>query len=247
MYNLMQVLTNNQYIDSINSVIIFDETQSLPKVYGHLRLFTRILNSYVILSGSYLGMHAFKPGFIPAGDIHNIHMTGFTFKEFLRITGYDYYIDVINENLKLMQCFSYEDHTKLFDIFNIYMKTGGYPSVILDYVNDFNDDILSSDLNDLINLFCDESMEYLENIDDKIILKDVLYHIPKAILKRENVTSKVSKVTELINETDKLHNKITSRDVRNIISWLIETHMFTQSYRCADLEFNFFLVKVGYI
>ena len=90
-------------------------------------------------------------------------------------------------------------------------------------------------------------MEYLENIDDKIILKDVLYHIPKAILKRENVTSKVSKVTELINETDKLHNKITSRDVRNIISWLIETHMFTQSYRCADLEFNFFLVKVGYI
>lgn len=240
MYNLMQILTNGNFIDDINSVIIFDEVQSVPEVYSHLRNFTRILKSYIILTGSYLGMHAFKPDFIPVGDIRHIYMTGFTFKEFLRITGYEYYIDKINENIKLCTSFTYEEHNELFGIFNTYIKIGGYPSVVLDYIDDFNDDTLFFDLEDLVNLFCDESMKYLENVDDKIILKDVLYHIPKVILKRENITSKVSKVTELINETDKLHNKITSKDVRNIISWLIETHMFTQSYRCADLEFNFF-------
>ena len=61
-------------------------------------------------------------------------------------------------------------------------------------------------------------------------------NIPKVILTREHITTKVSKVTELIKGIDKTHNKIDNKVVRSMIGWLLEAHMITQSYRCSDLN-----------
>ena len=73
---LISMWSELEFIDSENSVIIFDEVQSAPEVYGNLRLFTRGLKSNVILTGSYLAYLAVDSVFIPAGDTYDVYMTG---------------------------------------------------------------------------------------------------------------------------------------------------------------------------
>ena len=238
MHNIMQSITNNQFIDDDYSVIIFDEIQNLPKIYGHLRLFTRILKSQVIITGSYLGMLVHQAGFVPIGDTYSVYMTGLTFKEFLRVTGNNHLVDIIKSNLSTLMPFSYDEHQQLLDLFHLYLKTGGYPNVVINYLKNFDNNILSQLLDNIVDRFCNESMEYLEDVNDKAALKNVLYYIPRVILTRENITTKVSAATKLINKMDKNHNKIDTKTIRNVIIWLREAHMFTQTGRSISFEFD---------
>jgi len=237
-YNLMQILTNNQFIDDSYTVIIFDEIQSVPLVYRCLRLFTRELKSQVIITGSYLGFIAEEANAVPVGDTYSVYMTGLTFKEFLQVMEYDYYIDIIKSNLLNLTPFTYDVHNELLKLFNIYMIIGGYPRVVLSYLKDFNDEQMSVTIAGIVDRFVTESIKYLKDIDDKAVLSDVLYYIPRIILKRENITTKVSKVTELANKLDKNHNKIDTKIVKNVITWLRDAHMFTQTGRSLSFEFD---------
>ena len=237
-YELMQVLTNNQFVDDKDNVIIFDEIQVVPVIYRCLRLFTRELKSQVIITGSYLGMIVHHAKFVPMGDLFSVYMTGFTFKEFLRIIGKNSYIDIIKNNLSNLISFSRDVHNELLELFNEYMDIGGYPTILSNYLEGFSDNLLSLMFDEIADRFCDESLEYLENINEKASLNDVLYHIPRFLLTRESVATKVSKVTELINKLDKNHNKIDTKTVKNVITWLRDAHMFTQSGRCASFEFD---------
>lgn len=118
------------------------------------------------------------------------------------------------------------------------MDIGSYPTILSNYLEGFSDNLLSLMFDEIADRFCDESLEYLENINEKASLNDILYHIPHFLLTRESVATKVSKVTELINKLDKNHNKIDTKAVKNIITWLRDAHMFTQSGRCASFEFD---------
>jgi len=233
---LISIWSESEFIDSENSVIIFDEIQSAPEVYGNLRLFTRGLKSNVILTGSYLAYLAVDSVFIPAGDTYDVYMTGLTFKEFLKASNYSFLIEIIETNLASLLPFSYDIHEQLLKLFSVYLSYGGYPEIISSYLNDTNRRVLSQILNSNIDRFCDESIAYVKDIDEKLLLRDVMCNIPKVILTREHITTKVSKVTELIKGVDKTHNRIDNKVVRSMIGWLLEAHMITQSYRCSDLN-----------
>lgn len=72
-YELIQVLTNNQFVDDKDNVIIFDEIQVVPVIYRCLRLFTRELQVQVIIAGSYLSMIVHYAKFVPMGDLFSIY------------------------------------------------------------------------------------------------------------------------------------------------------------------------------
>ena len=245
--DLISLWTNSRFIDSPDSVIIFDEVQAASEVYGQLRLFTRELKANVIITGSYLGHIARDSTFIPAGDTFDVYMTGFQFSEFLKASGYDFLIDIIETNLASQLPFSNEIHKQLLNLFSAYLSYGGYPEVVLNYLHGAEQEELVQILDNNIERFCEESMLYIKNTEDKIFLKNVIYNIPKLILTREEITTKVSKVTELINGIDRSHNKVDSKAVRMIIGWLLEAHMITQSYRCYDFSSASPLVGEGRI
>ena len=127
---LISMWSELEFIDSENSVIIFDEVQSAPEVYGNLRLFTRGLKSNVILTGSYLAYLAVDSVFIPAGDTYDVYMTGLTFKEFLKASNYSFLIEIIETNLASLLPFSYDTHEQLLKLFSVYVYYGGYPEVV---------------------------------------------------------------------------------------------------------------------
>ena len=155
--------------------------------------------------------------FIPAGDTFDVYMTGFQFSEFLKASGYDFLIDIIETNLVSQLPFSNEIHKQLLNLFSAYLSYGGYPEVVLNYLHGAEQEELVQILDNNIERFCEESMLYIKNTEDKIFLKNVIYNIPKLILTREEITTKVSKVTELMNGIDRSDNKVDSKAVRMII------------------------------
>ena len=60
------------FVDDKETIIIIDEIQESAEVYNQIRTLAREFQSYVIVTGSYLGRLINPEFFLPAGDLDHM-------------------------------------------------------------------------------------------------------------------------------------------------------------------------------
>ncbi len=129
----------NKKINPNNTLIFFDEIQDCPRARLSFKNFEKDGRYNVIGSGSYLGINGYVIGDTtpaPTGYDDVYHMKTMDFEEFLWALGYDN-----NQIDKLIEYFNKKEeipenvHNIYKDIFLKYACIGGFPKVVLEYIN----------------------------------------------------------------------------------------------------------------
>lgn len=167
------------FIDNEETIIIIDEIQESNEVYNLIRQFTRYLKSNVVVTGSYLGKTLSNEFWTPTGDIYNLTITTLSFEEFALVAGTEI------TNIDLYGNSEKESYQKLQSLFKIYTTIGGYPAVVKEYIATHSIDKSVLILENIIELFCNESKRYFTDILDISIFNDIFCSITRILLKEK--------------------------------------------------------------
>ena len=122
------------------TVLIFDEIQDCPKARLSLKSFKEDGRYEVIASGSYIGLNIDSSGVPkPNGSEDFLEMKTMDFEEFLWAMGYDdNFIGSLLEYFKNKTEVPKAIHLKMKQLFNEYVCVGGYPEVLVKFINTNN-------------------------------------------------------------------------------------------------------------
>ena len=180
--------------DTPDTIVIIDEIQESAAIYNRIREFTRQLKSDFIITGSYLGRILNREFKYSAGDLDSLEIHTLDFEEFLRALGEN----ALYEELDLYGQSTAEVYRKLSKYYSVYTKIGGYPAVVLRYLESYSIEEANTELLKIIKLFTNESKRYFDDIlDDEvydedsfseelqnIVVKDYSSNITKASVNR---------------------------------------------------------------
>lgn len=192
-----------------DTVLILDEIQDSKALYERIRIFNRCLNCDVIVTGSYL--QKTKNYFQPAGDLFCIRMYPLSFEEYLNYFGlYEYYCDSSVEQICAER---YDDFKEVYDL---YLRIGGYPSVFNAYLRGRS---LDNAFEALINTFKSEfNVRITRGSDvDKI---DQMFSAICDIICREKkgdsrIVDSLSKMTE-----QEVSKRISTKECNDLLAWM---------------------------
>ena len=146
--------------DSPDTVVIIDEIQESAEIYNRIREFTRQLSSDFIITGSYLGRVLNKEFKYSSGDLDSIEIQTLSFEEFLLAMGkwelYDH-LDLYGGSKETV-------YKELGELYQIYCTIGGYPAVVLSYLDQKDIQKCQAVLEKIVHLFANESRRYFEDI-----------------------------------------------------------------------------------
>ena len=148
------------FVDSSDTVVIIDEIQESADIYNRIREFTRELKSDFIITGSYLGRILNKEFKYSAGDLDSLEIHTLDFEEFLKACGEE----TLYKELDLYGGSTEEEYQKLSELYQVYIRIGGYPAVVLRYLNSHSIEQANGELLKIIKLFTNESKRYFEDI-----------------------------------------------------------------------------------
>lgn len=151
--------------DSADTIVIIDEIQESAAIYNRIREFTRQLKSDFIITGSYLGRILNREFKYSAGDLDSLEIHTLDFREFLMALDKEEFY----QELDLYGESSEEIYRDLADLYKVYTKIGGYPAVILRYLESGSVEEANTELLKIIKLFTNESKRYFDDIlDDEV-------------------------------------------------------------------------------
>ena len=139
--------------------MIIDEIQESAAIYNRIRDFTRQLKSDFIITGSYLGRILDREFKYSAGDLESLEIHTLDFGEFLQALGEA----SLYEELDLYGQSADEVYQKLSEYYSIYTKIGGYPAVILRYLENRSIEGANAELLKSIKWFTNESKRYFND------------------------------------------------------------------------------------
>jgi predicted AAA+ superfamily ATPase len=229
--NFVSIFEQN-FVDSPDTVIVIDEIQASPYVYNFIRPITRNLKSHLIVTGSYLGrVVRSREFFISAGDLHKLNMSTFSFEEFLDI----FDKRKVWESLDLFSSFNGEDCNEIMELFNIYLRIGGYPTVISSYIKSHDILIVNILLDNLIRTFSEESTQYLTDITDTVIFDTLFEGVARLILDEKRGTFFL--MDELIKIVHEKHKSLFSeKSIISVTNWLIRCGVLSMCSLSGDCD-----------
>lgn len=245
--------------DSSDTVVIIDEIQESSDIYNRIREFTRNLKSDFIITGSYLGRILNKNFKYSAGDLDSIEIHTLNFEEFLRaMEKYALY-----EELDLYGKSDSSIYAELRELFKIYTTIGGYPAVILQYLETGSVDSCRTVLLKIIKLFVNESKRYFSDILDDEVYDNMFSSVARILVKEKKGFDEDSFSEELqsIVVKDYISN-ISKASVNRAIDWLYSSGIigfagkipecnildFKAKARCYFMDVgltNYFLTRIG--
>lgn len=221
------------FADNKDTIVIIDEIQESAEVYNQIRTLAREFQSYVIVTGSYLGRTIEPEFFLPAGDMDHMVMETLTFDEFL---------DVFNErelyeNIDLYGKGRAEDYEKLMEYYEVYQKIGGYPAVVSCYAEYKNLDKCMVLIGDLINVFADESKRYFEDIIDINMFQKLFNAIALLMIQeKQGVRDLTAELSKIAYQEES--GRTTKKMVNHAISWLQESHIIGYASKAVDCDYK---------
>lgn len=209
--NIQQYCVNNSFVyeDTKDTVLIIDEIQENAKLFKNIRTFNRYLGCDLIITGSNL-QKTIKL-FQPAGDLYKLRMYPLSYEEYLNYFGvYEYYKNntietICNEQLDVFE-----------DIYETYLKVGGYPFAFETYLNGGD---LKAAFDALINTFQSEFRLRTEDAADYDKIEIMFDAICKVLCNEKkgnsNIVDAVSKLTVQYDS-----KRISTKECNHIIAWL---------------------------
>jgi predicted AAA+ superfamily ATPase len=223
-------LFSEDFVDSPDTVIVIDEIQVSHQVYQMIRQVTRELKSHLIVTGSYLGEITRNKNFsIPAGDLYKLKLTTLTFEEFLGVFGKR----ELWESLDLFGASDEKDYYEIMRLFGVYIRIGGYPTVISAYINGSSVSVIDAILGNLVKVFVLESKQYLTDIEDIDIVSTLFESVSRLMLDEKRGTFFLpSKLTRYAFEKHKYI--FSKKGVISIINWLVASEVLSTCSFCDN-------------
>ena len=210
-------LYTQDFVDTEETVVVIDEIQESPTVYNLIREFTRNFKCRFIVTGSYLGRTLNAEFKMSAGDLKSLRIETLDFEEFTDAFGlHDAY-----ENMDLYGTGQYADFTKLSGLFELYMEIGGYPAVVTEYLETASAEKSREKLEDVIHLFCTESIRYFEDILDAAVYDNIFCSVSRILIREKKGLDKDNFNESLQKLVVQDYNSNISKSVCNrAIMWL---------------------------
>lgn len=170
-----------EFVDSKDTVVIIDEIQESAEIYNRIREFTRSLESDFIVTGSYLGRILNKEFRYSAGDLSSLEIQTLSFEEFLDAAGRQEEF----EQLDLFGSSNEEVYQNISFWYGVYRQIGGYPAVVLRYLEGASIKECLEELREIIRLFTSESRRYFDDILDYEAYGSLFGSIARVLLKEK--------------------------------------------------------------
>lgn len=245
--------------DSEDTIVIIDEIQESADIYNRVREFTRTLKCDFIITGSYLGRILKREFKYSSGDLDYLEICTLAFEEFL--TALDR-IDLY-EQMSLYGESDMETYQELQTLYKEYCVIGGYPGVVLKYLEKASLQDCQAELLKIIHLFTNESRRYFEDILDAAVYENLFTGVARILAKEKKGFDEDSFSEELqgIVVRDYSSN-ITKASVNRAIDWLYSSGIigfagklpecnildFKAKARCYFMDLGlaaYFLTKAG--
>jgi predicted AAA+ superfamily ATPase len=211
------------FVDSPDTVIVFDEVQESPHIYQLIHRITHELKSHLIILSSYHGEIVLnRDFFITSNDVYSLKMTTLSFEEFLSAFGKR----ELWESLDLYGSSAKKDYIDIVKLFMIYLDIGGYPMVVSAYMDEGDASKVKFTLCDFVEGYASESRRYLGNNDkynyyfNYNVLKIVLDGVARLTLNRKyGIFCFIDELVKLVKER---YGSIFSRkQIINAVNWLV--------------------------
>lgn len=126
-------------INPVNTLLIFDEIQEVPKALTSLKYFNENAPEYrIIAAGSLLGVALHRGTSFPVGKVEFLDLYPMNFPEFLMALGYESHAEILNQkDFKMVTTFK----EKYIEMLKYYYYVGGMPEAVLHFSEnkDFNE------------------------------------------------------------------------------------------------------------
>lgn len=175
------LLYDKTFVDDLDTVVIIDEIQESPRTYNLIREFTRSFQCRFIVTGSYLG-RILNPEFkLSAGDLTSLRIETLTFEEF---------VDAFGEGELFSRTGLYgtsdpASYERLKELYDQYCQTGGYPAVVTRYLETGSLQKARETLEDVIRLFCAESVRYFQDILDVAVYDNLFCSVSRLLVREK--------------------------------------------------------------
>lgn len=236
-YELIKKYDPN-FVDSPDSVIIIDEIQESAEIYNRIREFTRSLKSDFIITGSYLGRIVNKEFKYSAGDLDTLEIQTLSFEEFLQAAGKGSLYKALDLFGGSEECV----YQELENFYQIYCAIGGYPAVVLEYLNHGSIVGCQLVLEKIIHLFANESKRYFEDILDIAVYENIFTSIARILLREKRGLEEDSFTEELQSIVVKDYSSnISKASMNRAIDWLYSAGIVGFAGKvneCKILEFK---------
>jgi len=225
-------LFDPEFTDSNDHLVVIDEIQESAELFSRIREFAREFEAHFVVTGSYLGKTLEKEYFFSAGDIEKLKMETLTFSEFLDALGKrDVY-----DNCSLYGESDHNIYNELRDYFEIYLKIGGYPEVILHYLKTKDVNACRGKIESIIDTFTTESTKYFETSLEKNIFNKLFSSIAVTLLKEKKGTD------DLLTDLSKIvfkeeSGRVTKKMINAAISWLSLSHQITYCSKSINCDY----------
>ena len=179
------------------TLVFFDEVQCCPEIVTAIKFLVDDGSYRYILSGSLLGVELKDLRSEPVGYMGVKDMFPLDFEEFISCVG-------VNENVISSVRSAWENrqrvddfvHTKLIELFRLYLVVGGMPAAVNQYIETNNLQEVMAVQQDIIRLYKRDNAQY--DPDNKLYIEEIFQLIPpelnaknkRFILKRLNENAK---------------------------------------------------------
>lgn len=214
----------DSYTDSADTVVLIDEIQESSRVYNMVRSFTRQLAARFIITGSYLGKILDKEFFLPAGDLSPVTMYPLSFPEFLDI------FHLREEHQKLYDRQEVSDELKKY--FQIYTMIGGYPSVIIRFVETKDVSACFREVDRIMDTFIAESARYFDSVVDEDVFRTVIMSICQLSMTEKKGKNLIEDLHKIVSRPG--NSRISKSAIDHAIGWLHRSSIIGYAQKLID-------------
>ena len=224
--------------DSESTIVIIDEIQESADIYNRIREFTRTLRSDFIVTGSYLGRILNKEFKYSAGDLEHLEIYTLDFEEFLMALGEK----DIYDTLDLYGGSSAGVYQKIEEWYNVYCSIGGYPAVILKYLEGGSLEECQMELYKITRLFIHESKRYFRDILDDAVYDNMFVGVARILAKEKKGFDEDSFSEELQHIVVRDYSSnISKASINRAVDWLYSSGIIGFAGKlpeCSLLDFK---------
>ena len=224
--NIKQIITQYypDFVDSFETIILFDEIQESSEIFNLIRIFTREFETKFIVTGSYLGKLLDREFFLPAGDLVSIDMYSMSFPEFL---------GAFHLRQEYEQCYKQKRTSKTFkQFFELYTQIGGYPSVVKTFIETRDRNSCFSKLEQIINVFISESTRYFDSIEDIDVFKSLMSKISILGMSEKKGKNLVEDLNKIVTRPG--DSRIKKESIDKTIGWLHNSSILGYAGKMVD-------------
>lgn len=229
---------SRKFEDSSECLVIIDEVQESPEIFSMIRQFARDVKTNFIITGSYLGrILGDKRFWISMGDMIDITMNPVSLEEYLGI----FNLRELYNSLDFYGKSNKVDYDLISEKFNEYIKIGGYPRAIIEYLGG-NSDKIEYTIEDILNRFCEESFSYIsDSIMNLEVLQQSFVIIASIMLNEKEGLTEDSLSEELKKNLYKDYSSnVGKASVNSALNWIFKSGIVKFCNKVIELEYNKF-------